>query len=177
MKRWIRCSRSDADERRKREKLAKNPSTPPEVLAKLANDKGKYVRQEVAKNPSTPPEVLAKLANDEVKFIRDEVRDNPNAPSYLADSQPKRKSKGKEAQLRKLFEDHDICLIAMEHINDADYTWEYDTPEAFSNACLDWIYDNLDDVSEMCETEITEEDLSKITDWILDECSQGDFDI
>ena len=85
---------------------ARNPKTPPEVLAELAKDEYKYirarvagnrstpletfielardeddsVRYSVAQNPSTPPEILAELAKDEGKWVRETVAENPNTP-------------------------------------------------------------------------------------------------
>lgn len=55
---------------------AGHPSTPPEILAKLANDKNEWVREEVASNKLTPPEILAKLADDDSKSVRNAARSN-----------------------------------------------------------------------------------------------------
>ena len=45
--------------------VAQEPSTPPEILAKLAEDENLEVRERIVFNSSTPPEILAKLAEDE----------------------------------------------------------------------------------------------------------------
>jgi hypothetical protein len=61
-------------------KLAKNPKTPPETLAKLAGDEDWPIRYAIARNPSTPPATLAELAGDEDCFVRRMVKQNPNTP-------------------------------------------------------------------------------------------------
>ena len=45
-----------------RRDVADNPNTPPDVLARLADDRDEKVRKLVAENPNTPPEVSARLA-------------------------------------------------------------------------------------------------------------------
>ena len=60
--------------------LARNPNTPPEILARLANDNDYYVIQYVAGNPNTPPETLERLANDEDYGVLYCVAENPNTP-------------------------------------------------------------------------------------------------
>jgi hypothetical protein len=72
-----------------REKVAKNPSTPSEVLKKLSLDRYE-IRRKVASNPNTPADVLKKLANDDEAWIRYNVAENPSTPidvlRKLADS-------------------------------------------------------------------------------------------
>jgi len=62
--------------------VAKNPHTPSEVLAFLANDEINLVRALVATNPSTPPKVLEKFFNDE-KIVKDGLSGNPSTPTKL----------------------------------------------------------------------------------------------
>ena len=45
--------------------VAANTSTPPEVLAELANDEERSVRENVAENIATTPSVLRALAGDQ----------------------------------------------------------------------------------------------------------------
>ncbi len=59
--------------------IAVNKNTPPEVLARLANDVDHHVRYHVAKNPNTLPETLDRLV-DEFPY---NVAINPNTPQYL----------------------------------------------------------------------------------------------
>jgi hypothetical protein len=63
--------------------LAINPNTPPETLARLANDKDSDVRCYVAYNPNASPETLERLANDENYWVRHDVAGNPNIPQYI----------------------------------------------------------------------------------------------
>jgi len=48
--------------------LARNPSTPPEILTQLASDadgvRQRWMKTAVARNPATPPEVRAKLESE-----------------------------------------------------------------------------------------------------------------
>jgi len=62
--------------------VAKNPHTPSEVLAFLANDEINLVRALVATNPSTPPKVLEKFFSDE-KIVKDGLSGNPSTPAKL----------------------------------------------------------------------------------------------
>jgi len=62
--------------------VAKNPHTPSEVLAFLANDEINLVRALVATNPSTPPKVLEKFFGDE-KIVKDGLSGNPSTPAKL----------------------------------------------------------------------------------------------
>jgi len=60
-------------------KLAENPSTPLDILRKLAKDKDSWrVRTNVARNPSTPIAVLHDLAKDEYSGVRMYVALNPS---------------------------------------------------------------------------------------------------
>jgi len=63
-----------------RESVAWNPNTPAEVLIKLSTDENEDVRKPVAWNPNTPVEVLAKLSTDENEDVRESVASNPNTP-------------------------------------------------------------------------------------------------
>ena len=63
-----------------RKELARNPNTPPETLAILAQDEDEYMRNRVAHNSNTPPETLTGLARDEDEDIRWRVADNLNTP-------------------------------------------------------------------------------------------------
>lgn len=58
--------------------VARNPHTPPEVLAKLA--KARETRLPAAGNPSTPPEVLATLATHKAWNVHEAVLTNPSTP-------------------------------------------------------------------------------------------------
>ena len=64
-----------------RRDAARNPSTPAEVLVKLATDEAWGVRKAVAENPRTPADALAILATDEDWRVRQAVAGNPNAPA------------------------------------------------------------------------------------------------
>ena len=64
--------------------VAANPSTPVEVLKKLAGDRNCDVRAIIARNPNTPTEILeilVKLSEDEYyDDVRDAVAGNPSTP-------------------------------------------------------------------------------------------------
>lgn len=78
MKRYIYSAESsNVHTRRLR---AMDRSTPPEVLAQLANDEDKEVRGWVANNPNTSAEVLAHLASDDSWQVRAWVAGNSNIP-------------------------------------------------------------------------------------------------
>jgi len=64
-------------------KLARNPNTPPEALARLANNKYWHVRREVTTNPNTSTETLERLANDKDYWVRYLVANNPSTPQYI----------------------------------------------------------------------------------------------
>jgi hypothetical protein len=53
--------------------VAIHPSTPPELLARLARDPSLYVRERVASNYKTPPELLSLLARDGEQRVRQVV--------------------------------------------------------------------------------------------------------
>jgi hypothetical protein len=66
--------------------VACHPLTPPEVLARLAEDSYYLTRRDVALHPSTPPEVLARLAEDPDRRVRTVVaaRHDATPPRVLA---------------------------------------------------------------------------------------------
>jgi len=64
-----------------KEAQAKDPSTSPEVLDKLAKDNDGYTRWCVAQNTNAPAEALAKLAED--KCLREAAIENPNCPAAV----------------------------------------------------------------------------------------------
>lgn len=55
-----------------------------QILEHLATHKDKKVRRAVASNPSTPIEILEKLADDDNTCL--EVAENPNTPKWLANT-------------------------------------------------------------------------------------------
>jgi hypothetical protein len=61
-----------------RYKIAENPKTSPETLARLADDEEWIVRRSVAQNPNTPPEALERLANEDDPRVRERVAFNHN---------------------------------------------------------------------------------------------------
>jgi len=60
--------------------LAKNPTTPEDVLRELAKDDYWGIRAEVAHHPSTPVDLLRDLAKDKEGRVRWYVANNPNTP-------------------------------------------------------------------------------------------------
>jgi len=44
--------------------VARDPSAPPQVLTRLAEDQHRGMRVGVARDPSTPPDALTRLAED-----------------------------------------------------------------------------------------------------------------
>jgi len=63
-----------------RKAVARNPNTPSNTLAKLAEDEYDGVLRAVAENPNTPSDTLAKLAKDEYDGVRMAFRLNsPNS--------------------------------------------------------------------------------------------------
>ena len=79
-------------------------------------------------------------------------------------------------KLKKQFKSSEVLDWAMSTVNDSDPGWKLDTPKKFGQACLDLIWDNLDKVSSMVGRTISDEELDVLSDWILDECSKGDFE-
>ena len=65
------------------EDIAKNPSTPVDVLRTLASDENEYVRGGVARNPSTPVDLLTIQASDARSYVRGGVARNPSTPVSL----------------------------------------------------------------------------------------------
>jgi pentose-5-phosphate-3-epimerase len=63
--------------------LAANPSTPPSVLERLAEDKSADGWDSVAFNPSTPASLLERLAGHKDEDIRESVAQNPAAPPLI----------------------------------------------------------------------------------------------
>ena len=61
--------------------LARNPNTPKEVLAKLAEGEDEGVRATVAGNPNASRHTLAKLAKDPYSLAA--VAENPNTPRHI----------------------------------------------------------------------------------------------
>jgi hypothetical protein len=60
--------------------LARNPSTPVDVLRQLAMDTDRSVRERVVNNVSTPEDILAQLATDTDSWIRWRVALHPSLP-------------------------------------------------------------------------------------------------
>jgi len=63
--------------------IAKDPSTPPNILEQLSDDENWMVRSGVAMNPSASPEVLEKLAHSKQRNIRYRVSENPSTPQEV----------------------------------------------------------------------------------------------
>ena len=70
----------DENEWYMRRHLAKNPNTPADVLAQLANRADFETKYSLAENPNTPADILAQLANDKDKDVRKASANNPNTP-------------------------------------------------------------------------------------------------
>ena len=68
-----------------RAKVARNPSTPIDVLTELAKDSDIVVRRRVACNPNTPIDVLTELAKDSDWCVRRNVARNPKLKEVLTD--------------------------------------------------------------------------------------------
>ena len=60
--------------------LAKNPSTPADILLKFAESKHAPIRRFVASNKGAPPEALIKLAEDLFLMVRTAVAENTSTP-------------------------------------------------------------------------------------------------
>ncbi|MBD2577996.1 hypothetical protein [Oscillatoria sp. FACHB-1406] len=63
--------------------LARNPSTPAFILARLAADRAPVVRDAVASNSSNPIEILQKLAENGDSLTRDAIASNESTPIAL----------------------------------------------------------------------------------------------
>ena len=74
------AERAQSEDVSVRRAMAKDLSTPPEVLAKLTDDLDIWVAYEAASNPSTPVETLTLLAQDNDREFRLSVASNPSAP-------------------------------------------------------------------------------------------------
>ena len=64
-------------------RLAKDPGTPPEVLAELAGDIDDGVRWVVAENVNTPLEALHRLAADADRYVRTAAAYNPTRRRHV----------------------------------------------------------------------------------------------
>jgi nucleoid-associated protein YgaU len=63
--------------------VAENPSTPPKLLARLAQDPDPKVRGNAARNPSAPADLPALRAQDPDPKVHRGVARNRNAPTEL----------------------------------------------------------------------------------------------
>lgn len=105
---------------------AGNKDTPPVVLASLADDVDSNVSSRAALNPSTPPDVLTRLAAGEWKTTRFVIQ-NPSCPaSVLREQWEKRGSRPPHAQpdlIAKLCDNqntpHDVLIAAAEQTEEA----------------------------------------------------------
>ena len=66
--------------------MARDESTPPEVLARLARDEDPGVRGSVARNPNTALKVLVKLAGDKHGSVRRDAIRNPSIPPVVLEA-------------------------------------------------------------------------------------------
>ncbi|MDZ7993218.1 MAG: hypothetical protein RM022_030595 [Nostoc sp. EfeVER01] len=64
------------------EGIARNPNTPPEIIAQLMTRPG-VGRQAVSRNPNAPTEALAELAQDSNSTTRNWVAENPGTPTNI----------------------------------------------------------------------------------------------
>jgi hypothetical protein len=71
------------DEPHIRRIVAANPSTPEQVLARLAQDSLSLVRRHVAENPHTTVDVLSRLASDSEPDVRLAVVENIGTPPEI----------------------------------------------------------------------------------------------
>ncbi len=85
--------------------VAENPLAPREVLEELSVDECKTVRKAVANNPATSIESLVQLATDEDLEVRVAVADNPSAPTPALELLAKDKNK----QVRYHVAKHPSC--------------------------------------------------------------------
>ncbi len=65
--------------------VAHNSTTPPEILATLAQDKDWSVRKEVAWNPNVPPELRQQLSADSDPRVRDAAMSTRSPGDFQAD--------------------------------------------------------------------------------------------
>lgn len=63
--------------------VARDPSTPAEILVKLSSDDERLIRSAVAKNTSTPSTTLAQLAKASDSGIRSSVAKNTSTPADI----------------------------------------------------------------------------------------------
>ncbi|MEI7610333.1 MAG: hypothetical protein WCJ64_23390, partial [Rhodospirillaceae bacterium] len=68
--------------------LAKNTTTPDEVLVWLSHDLSKAVRKAVAENENSRATTLGRLAFDAIGGVRRRARANPRCPSGVAEATP-----------------------------------------------------------------------------------------
>ena len=66
-----------------RERLARNKSTPTDVLEKLVRDQDRQVQVALAGNPSTPEAALRRFAKSRLVYMRGNVAANKNLPSSV----------------------------------------------------------------------------------------------
>ena len=85
MKRYIKAAIANIfdEDSEVKQSIAKDPRTPADVLAQLANDENCWVRSSVAENPNTPVDALMQLARDSYQGIRGSVAMNPNATDQI----------------------------------------------------------------------------------------------
>ena len=80
MKRYIRNAISDINDEhwQAKEEIAKDLSTPVEVLRHMATYPDSCVKCEIAKNPNAPLDLLEQLSEDGDEVVRWGVTQNPN---------------------------------------------------------------------------------------------------
>jgi hypothetical protein len=86
--------------------LARQKSTPPDVLVELATEGENTIRREVAINPQTPPATLVSLAKDESDLVRAALTWNPtfpdeHLPQLARDAEPTVRSQAIQAMRRR----------------------------------------------------------------------------
>lgn len=74
---------AEARETEARRRVAEDPNTPADVLAKLSTDSFTFVREHVAMNPNTPADVLARMSTDFNSSVRWQAAMNPNTPANV----------------------------------------------------------------------------------------------
>lgn len=87
MKRYISSAVNliENESNKTKRQLAENPATSLRDLAKLSEDPDRSIVCEVAKNPSTPVDILRRLAQEE-EYVRIGVAQNPSIPENIADA-------------------------------------------------------------------------------------------